>query len=67
MGPSAALNVAGAVKAARVLGPGHTIVTVLCDGGERYRSKMYSPAWLAERGLAVSVTDFGRDHADFVR
>ena len=67
VGPSAALNVAGAVKAARLLGPGHTIVTVLCDGGERYRSKIYSPAWLAERGLAVGVTDFGRDHADFVQ
>lgn len=66
MGPSAALNVTAAVKAARLLGPGATVVTVLCDGGDRYRSKMYNPAWLAEKKLAVTVTDFTRDHADFV-
>lgn len=57
MGPSAALNVVGAVKAARQLGPGHTVVTVICDGGDRYRSKMYSPAWLAGQGLAVGDID----------
>lgn len=54
VGPSAALNVVAAVKAARVMGPGKTIATVLCDGGDRYRSKLYSPAWLAERGLRIS-------------
>jgi cysteine synthase len=53
VGPSAALNVVGAVKAARVLGPGKTIVTVICDGGERYRGKLYNTAWLRERGLSV--------------
>ena len=51
MGPSAALNVVGAVKLARKLGPGKTVVTVLCDGGERYRSKLYSKEWLQARGL----------------
>lgn len=66
VGPSAALNVVGAVKAARALGPGHTIVTVLCDGGDRYRSKVYNAAWLKERGMAVPDVDAGRDHADFV-
>lgn len=67
VGPSAALNVVGAVKAARAMGPGHTIVTVLCDGGDRYRSKMYNPEWLKERGMAVSITDFTADSAAFVR
>mmetsp|Transcript_43675 Transcript_43675/g.83347 ORF Transcript_43675/g.83347 Transcript_43675/m.83347 type:complete len:383 (-) Transcript_43675:1523-2671(-) len=51
VGPSAALNVCGAVKLARLMGPGHTIVTVLCDGGDRYRSKMYNPKWLEEKDL----------------
>ncbi|ETV92131.1 hypothetical protein, variant [Aphanomyces invadans] len=46
VGPSAALNVVGAVKMAREMGPGHTIVTVLCDGGDRYRSKLYNAKWL---------------------
>ena len=50
-GPSAALNVVGAVKLARKLGPGKTVVTILCDGGDRYLSKLYNPAWLAEQGL----------------
>lgn len=55
VGPSAALNVTGAVKAARTLGPGHVIVTVLCDGGDRYRSKLYDAAWLQSKGLRVPV------------
>jgi cysteine synthase A len=53
VGPSAALNVIAAVKAARLLGPGHTVVTILCDGGARYAAKM-APDALAARGLAVS-------------
>lgn len=57
VGPSAALNVVGAVKAARQLGPGHTVVTVICDGGDRYRSKLYSPQWLSAQGLAVGDID----------
>jgi cysteine synthase A len=57
VGPSAALNVCAAVKAARKLPPGSTVVTVLCDGGANYRSKCFSPAWLAEKGLAVGDID----------
>eukprot|EP01136_Pigoraptor_vietnamica_P031971 Opistho-1_new@93241 len=56
VGPSAALNCVGAVKLARKLGPGKSIVTVLCDGGDRYRSKMYNSAWIAEKGLAPEWT-----------
>ncbi|MBD2177387.1 cysteine synthase A [Pseudanabaena sp. FACHB-1998] len=51
IGSSAALNVVGAVKLARKLGKGHTIATILCDGGGRYQSRMYNPIWLAEKGL----------------
>ena len=51
VGPSAALNVTGAVKLARKMGPGHTIVTVLCDSGDRYVSKLYNDSWLAENDL----------------
>lgn len=51
IGPSAALNVVGAVKLAMTLGPGATVCTVLCDGGERYASKMYDASWLAGKGL----------------
>ena len=51
IGSSAALNVVGAVKLARKLGKGHTIATILCDGGGRYQSRMYNPVWLAEKGL----------------
>ncbi|MFN9861441.1 MAG: cysteine synthase A [Pseudanabaena sp.] len=51
VGSSAALNVVGAVKLAQKLGKGHTIATILCDGGGRYQSRMYNPEWLAEKGL----------------
>ncbi|MBF0356613.1 MAG: cysteine synthase A [Alphaproteobacteria bacterium] len=53
LGGSTAVNLAGAVRVARKLGPGHTIVTLLCDGGSRYQSKLYNPAFLRERGLPV--------------
>lgn len=53
LGGSTAINLAGAIRVARKLGPGHTIVTVLCDGGQRYQSKLYNPAFLRERGLPV--------------
>jgi cysteine synthase A len=53
LGGSTGINVAGAIKAARELGPGHTIVTLLCDLGARYMSKVYNPAFLRERGLPV--------------
>ena len=51
LGGSVGINVAAAVETARRLGPGHRIVTVLCDGGDRYRSRLYDGDWLASRGL----------------
>ena len=45
------MNCVGAVKAARALGPGHTVVTVLCDGGHRHLSKFHCPAYLERFGL----------------
>ena len=53
LGGSSGINVAGAMRMARDLGPGHTIVTVLCDHGSRYQSKLYNPVFLGERGLPV--------------
>ena len=52
-GGSAGLNVAAAVRVARQMGPGHTIVTILCDSGTRYQSKLVNPAFLREKGLAA--------------
>ncbi|HWE99092.1 MAG TPA: cysteine synthase A [Caulobacteraceae bacterium] len=51
MGGSTGINVAGAVRLARDLGPGHTVVTVLCDYGSRYQSKLFNPVFLEEKGL----------------
>jgi cysteine synthase A len=51
MGGSTGVNVAGAIRMARDLGPGKTIVTVLCDHGQRYQSKIFNPEFLKERGL----------------
>jgi cysteine synthase A len=51
MGGSTGINVAGAVRLARDLGPGHTIVTILCDHGSRYQSKLFNHQVLEERGL----------------
>lgn len=51
LGGSAGINIAGAMKLARELGPGHTIVTILCDHGSRYQSKLFNPAFLKEKGL----------------
>jgi len=51
LGGSAGINIAGAVRMARKLGPGHTIVTILCDHGSRYQSKLYNPDFLREKGL----------------
>ncbi|MBN9480943.1 MAG: cysteine synthase A [Bordetella sp.] len=51
LGPSSGVNIAGAVRMARDMGPGHTLVTVLCDAGQRYASKIYNPAFLEARGL----------------
>jgi cysteine synthase A len=53
LGGSSAINIAGAVRMARDLGPGKTIVTVLCDYGNRYASKLFNPAFLREKNLPV--------------
>ena len=52
MGGSVGINVGAAVALAKQMGKGHTIVTVLCDGGARYQSRLYNQEWLAEKGLA---------------
>jgi cysteine synthase len=57
VGGSAGLNCVGAVKLARKLGPGHTIVTILCDGAGRYASRMFNDAWLAEKNLTPTAKD----------
>ena len=51
MGGSTGINVAGAIRMAKDLGPGNTIVTILCDHGSRYQSKIFNPAFLREKGL----------------
>ncbi|MDX1563588.1 MAG: cysteine synthase A [Gammaproteobacteria bacterium] len=53
MGGSTGINVAGAIRLAKQLGPGKTIVTVLCDSGQRYQSKLFNPAFLSEKGLPL--------------
>jgi len=53
LGGSSGINVGAAEKIARDLGRGHVIVTVLCDGGDRYRSRLYNPEWLRSQGLPV--------------
>ena len=53
LGGSSGINVAGALRLAKQLGPGHTIVTILCDYGTRYQSKLFNPAFLREKGLPV--------------
>ena len=53
VGGSSGVNVAGAIRLARELGPGHTVVTILCDSGTRYQSKLFDPAFLRARNLPV--------------
>ncbi len=53
LGPSSGVNVAGALRLAKDLGPGHTIVTVLCDSASRYQSKAFNPSFLREKGLPL--------------
>jgi cysteine synthase A len=53
LGGSTGINILGAIKAAREMGPGHTIVTILADYGTRYQSKLFNPAFLRERHLPV--------------
>ena len=62
LGSTSGINVAAAVRVARELGPGHTIVTILCDGGAKYQSRLFNPEWLAQKNLArfVSPAPHGR-------
>jgi cysteine synthase A len=53
VGGSAGINVAAAIRVARDLGPGHTVVTILCDGGARYQSKLFNPEFLRSKNLPV--------------
>lgn len=53
VGSSSGINVAGAIRLAQDMGPGHTIVTLLCDFGTRYQSKLFNPTFLREKGLPV--------------
>jgi len=61
LGSTSGLNVAAALRVARELGPGHVIVTVLCDGGAKYQSRLFNREWLEQKGLAVyALTPAGR-------
>jgi len=51
LGGSSGINIAGAIRMAREMGPGHTIVTMLCDYGNRYQSKLFNPEFLKGKGL----------------
>ena len=53
LGSSSGINVAGAIRLAKDLGPGHTVVTILCDVGTRYMTKLFNPVFLREKGLPV--------------
>ena len=53
VGTSSGINIAAAIRVAKAMGPGHTIVTILCDGGARYASKLFNPAFLREKLLPV--------------
>jgi len=55
LGSTAGINVAAAVTLAKQLGPGHTVVTVLCDGGAKYQSRLFNPAWITERGFDDAI------------
>lgn len=56
LGSTSGVNVAAAVQVARRLGPGHTIVTILCDTGAKYQSRLFDRQWLAEKGLIESIS-----------
>ena len=64
LGGSSGVNVAGAIRMARELGPGHTIVTVLCDYGSRYASKLFNPDFLRSKDLPVPEWMEGRPQLD---
>jgi cysteine synthase A len=53
LGGSTGINVAGAIRLAKQMGPGHTIVTILCDSGNRYQSKLFNPEFMRSKNLPV--------------
>jgi cysteine synthase A len=55
LGSTAGINVAAAVSVAKQLGPGHTVVTILCDGGAKYQSRLFNPAWISEKGFQEAI------------
>jgi len=55
LGSTAGINVAAAVMVAKQLGPGHTIVTILCDGGAKYQSRLFNKEWVAQKGFAQAI------------
>ena len=56
LGLSSGINVAGAVRLALERGPGQTIVTILCDSGAKYQSRLFNPEWLAANGLQTDMS-----------
>ena len=64
LGGSTGINVAGAIRLAKQLGPGHTIVTVLCDSGNRYQSKLFNPAFMRSKNLPVPAWLEKRSHIE---
>ena len=55
LGTSSGINICGAIKMARELGPGHNIVTILCDHSQRYKSKLFNIEFLKERNLPIPI------------
>jgi cysteine synthase len=60
LGSTSGINVAAAVRVARELGPGHTVVTILCDSGAKYTSRLFDAAWLGSKGLLEAAERGGR-------
>jgi cysteine synthase A len=56
LGSTAGINVAAAVRVAKQLGPGHTIATILCDGGAKYQSRLFNKAWIQEKGFLEAIS-----------
>jgi cysteine synthase A len=67
LGSTSGINVAAAVHVARALGPGHMVVTVLCDGGSKYQSRLFNHSWLKEKGLASAVPSAPESSAGSLR
>jgi cysteine synthase A len=55
LGSTSGINVAAAATLAKQIGPGHTIVTILCDGGAKYQSRLFNPSWVKERGFSEAI------------